>query len=552
MQISVKKIITEPMTPSGVFENLLVLRGLASQGDQYNFLHPQPLSMTRLIKETGLSDKTLSEIKNILDQHLASGHDIVVFGDYDTDGITATAVLWQALVKYSAGSKSRLLPFIPDRHRHGYGLSVKAVEEILAGEAFKTTKFSDFSPKLIITVDNGIVANLAVSQLREHKIDVIITDHHEIDVLPNANIILHTKVTSGAGIAWILAYYLLNSDQFSTDLIELATIGIVADMMPLTGLNRDIVVTGLSSLNLTKRPGLKALYQVSNLKDGVVTAYTIGYLISPRINAAGRLADPYDALRLLCATNQATASQLAGKINDHNLERQTMTDLAIAQAQKESFSHKVVVVKGDYHEGVIGLVAGKLTELSGKPAIVMSVKENEIKASARSVPGVNITELLRSLKVPFLSLGGHSQAAGFSLSKDKLTEFLSELESLGDAVILDEFLEKKIHADLEIMGSHVSLQLAKMIASLEPFGLGNPKPKFVLRNLTVLEDKALGAGGKHHKLTLESSGQTFDLLMFNSTMAHPLKNIQTLIATMDVNIWNNRESVQLISSHVEL
>lgn len=549
-KIITKSNIKPNASAEEIFQNLLVYRGYKTKTAQAAFLHPGRPSLKSLVTATGLKLSDLKSIRVLLDTHLASGHDLCVFGDYDADGISATAVLWQALVKYAEGKTSRILPFIPDRQRHGYGLSETAVKEILHGSAFKTTKFPDFLPSLIITVDNGIVANSAVSYLRKSGIDVILTDHHQPDVLPDANIILHTTATSGAGLAWILALYLLKEDQFSQSLIDLATIGIIADLMPLTGLNRGIVVHGLHVLSHAKRPGLSALYLTASLKSSTISAYTVGYQLAPRLNAAGRLHDPYDALRLLCATSAATALPLAEKINSHNLERQTLTDAAITKASQTSSTHKIVIVAGPYHEGIIGLVAGKLVETTGKPAVVMSVKDNLIKGSVRSIPGVNITKLLRSLSVPFLGLGGHPQAGGFSLDPANLDLFTAELENLADSVILDEFLEKKIHVDLELSLAQISLLLTKLLGSLEPFGLGNPKPKFLFRDLVVIEDHPLGVGDKHHKLTVEQNGKTAELLLFNTQHAHPLKSISSLVANLDLNVWNGRERVQLIGSYV--
>lgn len=552
MQLITKSQISETATAEEIFNKLLADRGYATQAEKESFLHPDRPTLKSLLKESGLKNPTLTKFKTILDQHLAAGHDICVFGDYDADGITATAVMWQALIYYAKGGKSRILPFLPDRLRHGYGLSAKAVDEIVGGYGFKSTHYPDFAPKLVITVDNGIVAHPAVSLLKEKGIDVIVTDHHTIaDTLPIADLIVHTTMTSGAGIAWIVALSFLNENDFSYNLIDLATIGIVADMMPLSGMNRGIAVHGLSALTATKRAGLIALYQSAAIAGHAVTTYDISYVIAPRVNAAGRLYDPYDALRLLCATSPITATPLAKQIDSHNHDRQELTDRAIEQAGKESFSHKIIVVMGDYHEGIIGLVAGKLTERFHKPSIVMSVRKDLIKASARSLTGVNITELLRSLSIPFLSIGGHSGAAGFSLSPDTLNNFLEELYTVADTTIPDELLEPKLVADLTLVPSQVSLTLAKLLSSAEPFGIGNPKPKFLFRDLTVLEDKELGRDGKHHKLMIESGGKTLEVLMFNTKHKHPIKNLADLVATIDINVWHERETVQLIASYVE-
>lgn len=552
MQITLKQTIDPGLGAEDIFQALLKSRGYPTSAQQKDFLHPDQPKLNSLLTEAQLKSSTLKSIKLLLDQHLKAGHDICVFGDYDADGITATAILWQALIKYATGRSSRILPFIPDRQRHGYGLSETAVTEILSGEAFKSTKFAGFLPSLIITVDNGIVANTAIHQLRKSGVDVIITDHHQPDQLPDANFIFHSIATSGAGLAWILALYLLKEDDFSFRLIELASIGIVADLMPLVGLNRQIVVHGLKMLSHTSRPGLLALYRAASLDPAAISAYTIGFQLAPRLNAAGRLHDPYDALRLLCATSPQTAKPLAEKINAHNLERQTLTDRAIKTAETEAGTHKIIIVSGDYHEGVIGLVAGKLVEATGKPAVVMSVKPNVVKGSVRSVPGLNITQLLRSLSVPFLSLGGHSQAGGFSLNPENLADFTAELYLQADAVIPEELLEKRLSAELELQLTQVSLSLTKLIGSLEPFGLGNPKPKFVFHSLAVLEDRPLGKDGRHHKLTIEQNGKTAELLLFNTKHPHPLKHISSLIASLDLNVWQGRGRVQLIGSYVEI
>ena len=552
MQINLINPLNIKLNAEDLFKTILTSRGYDEKDEREVFLHPPKPSLKSLLKATSIKSTTLKHIQKILDDHIKLGHDIAVFGDYDADGITATSILWQALISYVSGKKVRILPFIPDRHRHGYGLSVKAVEDLYGGDAWKTTHFPDFSPALIITVDNGIVAHPAADLLKSKGIDLIITDHHEpADTLPISREILHTTATSGAGIAWILALYLLKENNFSEGLIDLATIGIVADMMPLHGLNRGIVVHGLKSLSLTKRPGLIALYQAAKIDPASISTYTISFGLAPRINAAGRLYDPYDALRLLCATGSVSAEPLAKKINSHNQDRQELTDLALNSLSKESFTHKIVIVVGDYHEGIIGLVAGKLTELTHKPSIVISNHSDTLKASARSVTGVNITELLRSLSVPFLSLGGHSQAAGFSLDSSVKDAFISELYELADSTIPDQLLEGTMKVDFEIVESQVTLSLAKLIATLEPFGIGNPTPKFILKNLTVLEDKKLGTTGKHRKLIIESGSGTLEVLLFNTKETYPLREVKMLIATIDINVWNNRETVQLIGSYVE-
>lgn len=553
MQINITHHAEPGDSATNIFESILASRGFGTSKERELFLNPEEPTLKSLLKDTGININTLKNIQKNLDLHLMAGNDICVFGDYDADGITATAILWQALVYYGSGKKSRILPFLPDRHRHGYGLSVKAVDEILSGNGFKTTRFPDFSPKLIITVDNGIVAHPAAIALRDRGIDLIITDHHEpTEILPVSNEILHTTVTSGAGVAWILALYLLKENEFSKDLIDLATIGIVADMMPLHGTNRGIIVRGLKNLITTKRPGLVALYEEAKIDPKSISTYTISFGLAPRINAAGRLYDPYDALRLLCATSAGSAMPLAIKINAHNEDRRELTEVALNTLSKENFIHKIVVVVGDYHEGIIGLIAGKLTELTHKPSIVISNHSDTLKASARSIPSINITELLRSLSTPFLSLGGHSQAAGFGLDSSQLDIFLNELYEVADSTILDQLLEPVIKVDFKINPTHITLTLAKLLETLEPFGIGNPKPKFLLEDLVIIEDRKLGSTGKHRKLMIKSGSRALEVMLFNTAEIYPLQKIAKLVASININVWNNKETVQLISNYVEI
>lgn len=539
-------------TSEAIFQTILKSRGYKTKSQQEEFLHPREPDLTYLLKESGFKKSILNKAQKLLDSHLKAGHDICVFGDYDADGVSATAIMWQGITAYAkqVKSSSRILPFIPDRHKHGYGLGTKAVGEVISGEAFGSTKHTQFSPQLIITVDTGIVAHDGIKSFKTAGIDVIITDHHQKEVTtPSADCIIHTTATSGAGVAWITALSLLGEPAMK--LLDLATIGVVGDMMPLTGLNRVICVSGLRALSSTQRPGLLAMKQAMGVGDKTITTYDISFGIAPRINAAGRIYNPLDALRLLCTSDRQLATALATKIESHNKDRQEYTDRALQLAATEQVNHKVIVLTGDYHEGVIGLVAGKLAEMFHRPAIVMSNNGEVIKGSARSVPGVNITSLLRSLKTPFLGLGGHDQAAGFSIAHDQLMSLQTEIEKLADQQIQDGLLIKHYSADLEIGLSATTMSLTKLIGELEPFGMANPKPKFMLQNLSVLEDRQLGESGKHRKLTVEQNGVTRELMLFNTKETYPLHAIKAVICTLDINTWRDKQSLQLIASYVE-
>lgn len=552
MTITVLGQIDPQASAQTIFTELLNSRNIKSPKDREKFLNPPLPTLEFLYQQTGLLD-SLTQAQALLDSHLKAGHDICIFGDYDADGVTATATLYLSLKKYLAkqNSTSRLLPFIPDRHRHGYGLSTLAVSEVSSGVAFAESSFTDFSPQLIITVDTGIVANEGIQSFRDQQIDVILTDHHLPDsTLPPANHILHTTITSGAGLAWIFGCHLLGD---TTQYLDLATVGIVADMMPLVGFNRSLVTKGLTDLKNTSNPGLKAILVNLAKTNKALTTYDISFGIAPRLNAAGRIYSPLEALRLLCTQDVGSATKLATQIESFNRDRQNLTDQAITQALSQPVLHKIIVITGLFHEGVIGLVAGKLTEKFARPSIVISQNGSDVvKGSARSIPGFNITSFLRSLTTPFAGLGGHDQAAGFSLNAQDLPRLTQEIFDQADRIIDDTLLIHHHTADLELTLSQTTLTLTKMISELEPYGMGNLKPKFLLKDLSVIEDRAMGENGQHHKLTVVSDGLTRELLMFNSSHSHPLQHLKECIVNLDINYWKNQENLQLISTYVQI
>jgi len=517
-------------------------------------LNPPPPTLSSLQKDFELSSTTLKEVRTLLTHHIKQGRDILIFGDYDADGITASAVMYETLTLLTKGTKSRILPFIPSRARHGYGLSARAIKDIFSGAAFVTSSYPDFSPSLIITVDNGIVANKEVGLLRNRGVDVIITDHHQSGTtLPNANYVVHSLVSSGAGLAWVTGLFLSDFHPQIYSLLDLATIGIVADQMPLTGVNRQLVTHGLHLLNHTHNSGLLALYQAAGIQTQTITTYHINYVLAPRLNAAGRLADATDALRLLCSRDSRLISKLAHQINAHNEQRQELTGQGVASALQIPVKHNLVIVaSSDFHEGVIGLIAGRLAEQHHRPAIAISIGEDFSKGSARSVNGINITNLLRQFSDLFEGLGGHELAAGFSLRTKNLTELTTRLENYADQHLDPSLLIPTYAVDGLLTLKQTSLTLARLLTRLEPFGLGNPKPRFLVRDLKVIEDRSLGKNGQHHRLTLEQAGLTRQAIWFNLPVSTSLTQLAELAFTIDINAFRGKESLQLVVKHANL
>ncbi|MEI6690905.1 MAG: single-stranded-DNA-specific exonuclease RecJ [bacterium] len=547
MQITTHATVGASDSTQDIIEQILRIRGVGKD-EEKEFLNPVLPDLSDLIAQLGIDIIQLDHAKSIVDQAIAQGQKICVYGDYDADGITATAIMWLTLSKLGA----KVLPFIPSRTRHGYGLSDASVAELLSGQGFANSKYRDFVPDIIITVDNGIVASKQIQKLVGAGKKVILTDHHQpTDSLPNCDALIHTIKTSGAGISWVAARYFSKDATFAKERIDLATIGIVADQMPVIGVNRGVIKYGLKAIEQTNLLGLRTILSNAGIAGKALTTYDINYVIGPRINAVGRIDDALAALRLLCTGNKQVADELSQSMELLNKERQQLTDSAIEDALKHIDDNKITIVaSADYHHGVIGLIAGKLAEKTHKPAIAMSIDGNLVKGSARSVTGVNVTELLRKHAGLLSGVGGHEQAAGFSLPIANLDEFISALTEDVNTNIGDDLLQNTTIVDLEIPITSTSLELASAVERLEPYGIGNIKPRFVSFNLNVLEDRAMGDGGKHHKLTIECKGKSRTAIWFNG---QPItKAIKTLIYSLNINNWKNKKELQLVASYVEI
>ncbi len=440
------------------------------------------------------STKAIIRIKKAI----KNSEPIIVYGDYDADGICGTAIIWEAL----HGLGAKVMPFIPSREKEGYGLSVEGIK--------------DLDARLIITVDNGIVAHEVVDYANKKGIDVIILDHHEKPKkLPKAYAIVHTTKLCASGIAYFFAREMLKQVQHDT--IELAAIATVTDMMPLVGINRSIVKFGLESLNKTKRVGLKSIFETAGIEK--VGVYEIGFMVGPRLNASGRIESALTALRLLCTHNKERAKELAQSLNSTNEDRQTMTsEMTLhAKGQTKIDGKIIVTVHDSYHQGVIGLIAGKLVEQYYLPAIVIAKGETVSKASARSISGFNIIEAIRKSDNLLINAGGHPMAAGFSIETSNITKFKLQILEYANKMITDEMLEKKLKIDMSLDLKQINMDLYNQISKLEPYGNGNPEPVFSAEAI-VDSIRTVGTDGKHLKFTCHPelvSGSSFGAIAFN-------------------------------------
>jgi single-stranded-DNA-specific exonuclease len=522
---------------------LLKNRGLKTKKEKEEFLKPK-LPVKLRLKDAGLKKVKVKKAITRLKKAFKDKEKIVIYGDYDADGVCATAILWEAL--YYLGFK--VVPYIPERFEEGYGLNSKSIEKIK----------SDGGVDIIITVDNGIVANDAVQKANELGIDVVVTDHHqEGKKLPGAFSIIHTTNIGGAGIAWFFARELRK--EFESAIkngygggLDLAAIGTVSDQIPLLGVNRSLVKYGLEELKNTPRLGLLALFEKAGVKKSDIGVYDIGFIIAPRINAMGRMEHAINSLRLLCTKDKKRASKLATLLNKTNFERQKVVDEVLSHAQglvsRNDWEGIIIVAHESYHEGVIGLAASKIVEKYYRPAIVLSKGDEYSKASARSISGFNIIENIRKLGDYLENGGGHPMAAGFTIPTEKLDEFSEKLKKISSPLLTQEVLEKKLKIDMEIDFSKITDELYTGLTAFEPTGIGNPTPSFIAKGVEVLDVRSVGRDASHLKMKLMQSDRVMDAigfgfgdLTFNITPDSKLD----IVFNIDENYWNNVKSLQV-------
>lgn len=457
-----------------------------------NFLNPtfEQITSVNIGKTQKAVDRVKAAIKN--------REKIIVYSDYDADGISATAIMWETLNDLGAN----IMPYVPHRIKEGYGLFIPAIQELAKSGV-----------KLIITVDHGVTAVEQVEAAKKLGIDVIISDHHVLPKnQPQPFALIHTTDLCGAGVSWRLCWDIVKSlkpDYQNTliEKLELAALATIADLVPLVGANRAIVKLGLEKLTNTKRPGIKSLMAASNLK-GAIGTFEIGHILAPRINAMGRIEHGLDALRLICAKNKNQAEELTRLLTKTNSRRQDLTVKAIDDAIKMVKVQQLVgvVANDSWHEGVIGLVASRLVEAHHKPMIVISRGEQKSKGSARSIPGFNIIEAIRASSEFLVDAGGHPMAAGFTIETRHIESFTTKINAYADTILTDEILSPVIEVECELKGDMISNQILEVIKKFEPYGVANPSPLFLTKNMIVEDVRSVGADNRHLKLQLDGLG----------------------------------------------
>jgi single-stranded-DNA-specific exonuclease len=505
----------------------------------------------------------LTDMENAVDRILMAieeNEKICIYGDYDVDGITSTALCVNILRKLEAD----VMYYIPVRAEEGYGLNSEAIDYI-----------AEQGVNLIITVDCGIRSVDVVEKVNEKGMNIIITDHHECgDILPDACAVVNPhrndsgypfKELAGVGVAFKLMQGITESIGYREllyDVIDIAAIGTIADVVPLLDENRIIVKNGLEKLMSTENIGLKALIDTCDLADKQISSYNIAFIIAPRINAAGRLADAGRCVELLITDDESLAYEIAKELEVENKERQRIEAEILEQAiakvnEDKDFANSRVLILDElnWHPGVIGIVASRIVEQFSKPAVLIGRDMEVGKGSGRSMSGFNLYEAMNRCSELFEKFGGHEMAAGLTIKSNKIDAFRKKINEIADEMLQGKELLPEILVDYKLEPTDINLQVAKQLKELEPFGMGNPNPNFVCRNMQVIDKKQVGANNKHLSLNLYDGNNNVKAIAFNmGNLYNVLSSSRKIdiICCMDINQWNDNETVQLVIKDIKI
>lgn len=536
-----------------IVAKLLVNRGITTVAAGAEFLHG---TLDTLLDPFGL--KGMTEAVAAIEKALAAKEPIVVYGDYDVDGITATSLLYRFLKKCDA----QVSYYIPERQSEGYGLNAEALEHIIEQGA-----------KLVITVDCGISSHDIVAGVKD-RLPMIITDHHNApEIIPNSVAVINPKQPgclyedknlSGVGVAFKLcqALWLKRTGQPYLDDLDIVALGTVADVVPLIGENRVIVEAGLRKMNDAPNLGIAALIDVAGLNDKKITAGHIGFTLAPRLNAAGRVTHATRAVELLTTADPDTAQAVAEELQATNMERQAIERSIHEEARLDVVNQgdgadKVIVVAGEgWHPGVIGIVASRLVEEFYKPTMVISVHDGIGKGSCRSIENCNIYEALKSAEDLLLQFGGHHQAAGFSIDEANIPALRERLTQYCKEHLTDEDYVPIVDIDATMTADDVNIELIDQIGTLEPYGMGNSTPIFALPDVTVRDVYLMGHQKNHCKIILDGPGDTaLDAIAWQGEAYHseiyPGESVRVAFS-LQKNEWQGRVTPQLIIQDISL
>lgn len=538
---------------SPLLSQVLINRGFQTPEEAQVFLNPESQPMPAPLDE--FPDLAISV--EMLQEAIANQEKIAICGDYDADGMTSTALLLRALRWLGADVDYA----IPSRMKDGYGINTRIVDE-LAEAGFR----------LILTVDNGISAHAAIARAVELGITIIITDHHDLPPeLPEADAILNPKQLdesspyrglAGVGVAYILAVTLAQElgqiQGLTKQLLELFTLGTIADLAPLTGINRRWLRRGLRLLPHSELTGIQSLIQMSGVSEDqkALKPEDIGFKLGPRINAIGRLADPQIVIELLTTTNPGVALERAMQCEQINQKRQQLCEQIeqeaiafIEQSQLNLQQERVlVIVQPDWHHGVIGIVASRLVERYGVPVFIGTYEDEDkehIRGSARGIPEFHVFEALEFCKDYLGKFGGHKAAGGFSLPAEHLEAFRQSLSQFAHQCLQPEHLKPLVSIDAQADFAHLTSQLYQQLDAFHPCGIGNPDPIFWTPNVQVVEQKIIGKG--HLKLTFSQDNQAIKMtaLAWRWGEYFPLPSRVDIAYKLRENTWNGNTKIEL-------
>ncbi len=541
--------LSKALNISKLTSKVMINRGIKDIDKAEDFLAP---NINDFINPFLLKDMDVAVDRIIKAIH--KNENIWIYGDYDVDGVTSTSIL----ILYLETLCNNVEFYIPDRMTQGYGLNNEAIDYI-----------KNKGGQLIISVDCGIKSFDVAEYCKATGIDLIITDHHTCDEeLPNAVAVINpNRIDSeypfnklaGVGVALKLIQALalkLNTSIDYNNILPIVAIGTVADVVSLTGENRIIVKNGINMFKHTDNLGIKALLDVTGLINKEVTSGHIGFLIGPRINATGRIGMAKYAVHLFTTKDYKEAQSLAKMLDEENTKRQIIEAEILKEAEKiinkeiNIEKDKVLVLASEnWHSGVIGIVCSRITEKYHKPSILISIEGDEGRGSARSISNFDLYENLNKCKDLFVKFGGHKQAAGLTIKKDNIEEFRKKINSIADKELDEIDFVPQIKVDAEINIEEAILETAEELKLLEPFGIDNPSPIFLIKNALVKTIRPLGKDGKHLKLILEKDNKCIDCIGFNfGSYLNILKIGQKidLVASIDINDFLGQRSVQLI------
>lgn len=535
-----------------VIARLLAERGITTPEEAHSFIQP---SMQAVHDPHQLHDmdKALERIQ----EAVAAGEQITVYGDYDADGITSTALMYEVLQDVGANVNY----YVPNRFRDGYGPNAEAYQKII-----------DQGTKLIITVDNGVSGKAVIDPVVKQGIDVIVTDHHEMpEDLPDAYAIVHPRYPgsnypfadlSGVGVAFKVAWALL--DEFPEELLDLVAIGEIADVVSVSDENRPLIMMGIQELRQGMRPGLHALVKEAGISEQSLTDQDIGFVIAPRLNALGRIADANEGVELLTTLDEDRATKLAKAVEQANSKRQELVNEIMGETQQQvdrlpQDQPVLLVVGHDWHQGVLGIVASRLMDQTGKPTIVASTNDDQkiAKGSGRSVDGFNLFAALDGHRDLMTSFGGHPAACGLSFETENSEKLRNVLLHEAENQHFDGQKKQPLKIAASISPAEVSMQLYDQLVSLSPFGPGNEQPVFELQPDQINSIVTMGKDNSHLKFMVGDQQSQVTVIAFGkgklaAVLRAAMANQIKLAVKISINEWRGKRTVQLMLEDISI